>query len=60
MVNKTKIEAVAMNRVNWPLVTDEPVEFEEKPVEVQDLEEITGYMLTSFGILEELIGCISN
>ena len=30
-----------MNGENWPLVTDEPVEFEKEPVEVQDFRKIT-------------------
>ena len=32
-----------MNRENQPLVTDEPVEFEHKPVDVQDFRKITNH-----------------
>ena len=34
----------AMNAENRPLVTDEPVEFEKYPVEVQDFREITHHL----------------
>ena len=34
---------VLMIRENQQLVTDEPVEFEEKPVEVDDCRKITGH-----------------
>ena len=30
-----------MNRENWLLVTDEALEFEKKPVDVQDFKKIT-------------------
>lgn len=33
-----------MNGDNWPLVTDELVEFEKHPAEVQDIMKITDYM----------------
>jgi hypothetical protein len=36
---------------NWQLVTDEPVEFENNPVEVQDFRRITGHFRGIYGIL---------
>ena len=36
-----------MNRENWPLVTDEPVEFEKQPIEVQDFRKFTKHLKES-------------
>ena len=33
-----------MNGENWLLVIDEPIEFEEKPVEVQDFRRVTDHV----------------
>ena len=40
---------------NRQLVTDEPVVFEEKPVEVQDCKKITDHFRETFGIYPNLI-----
>ena len=39
-INK-KATFIPMNRENWLLVTDEALEFEKKPVDVQDFKKIT-------------------
>jgi hypothetical protein len=36
-----------MNGQNWPLVVDDPVEFEKKSVEVQDFKKPTDYFKVS-------------
>jgi hypothetical protein len=40
---------------NWQLVTDEPVEFEKIPVEVQDCRKITNHFRGIYGIYPDLI-----
>ena len=33
-----------MNGENWPLLTDEHVEFEKQPIEVQEFKKITDHL----------------
>ena len=47
--------SIAMNGENRPLVADEPVEFEKKPVEVLDSRKITHHFRGIMGICPELI-----
>jgi hypothetical protein len=42
------LEVGAMIGENRQLVTNEPVEFEKSPVEVQDCRKITGHFLEEF------------
>ena len=39
-----------MNRENQLLVTDEPVEFEKQPAEVQDIRKITNHFRGNFRV----------
>jgi hypothetical protein len=45
----------AMIGENWQLVTDEPVEFEKLPVEVQDCRNITDHFRGIYRIYSNLI-----
>ena len=44
-----------INRENLPLVTDAPVEFESKPVEVQDFKKYTSHFRGIYRIYLKLI-----
>ena len=44
-----------MNGENLPLVTDEPIEFEEKPLEVQDFKKCTNHSRGIYRINLKLI-----
>jgi hypothetical protein len=44
-----------MIRENWQLVTDEPVEFEKLPVEVQDCRKITDHFKGIYKIYPNLM-----
>ena len=44
-----------MNRENRPLVTDEPIEFENQPIEVQDFKKITHHFRGIYGIYFKLL-----
>ena len=48
-------ETIPMIRENRQLVTDEPVEFEKKPVEVQDSRRITDHFRRIYGIYLKLL-----
>ena len=40
---------------NWQLVTNEPVEFEKQPVEVQDCRKITDHFRGNYRIYPNLV-----
>jgi hypothetical protein len=44
-----------MIRENWQLVTDEPVEFDKQPVEVQDCRKFTYHFRGLYRIYPNLI-----
>ena len=45
-----------MNGENRPLITDEPVEFEKLPVEVQDFRKIADHFRGIYGISQHVTG----
>ena len=49
------MEPQAMIAENWQLVTDEPVEFEKEPVEVQDCRKITDHFRGIYRIYSNLV-----